>query len=318
MIKGLITKIESKDFYVLTDQNKNYRCTLRGKFKKEFALKKDKLYLTNIAAVGDMVEFEAENSNDGVIHSIEDRKNYISRKAPKIKGASFRGERLEQIIASNIDQIIVISSVHQPEFNNKTLDRFLVTSESAHIKSVIVINKSDLDTSDEIKNWADLYEEIGYPVIVTSAVTKNGIEELKNILPNKKTLFWGQSGVGKSTLLNILFPQLKLKVGDISESTRKGVHTTVTSIMIPVNENSFVIDTPGVREIDPYGIKKEDLSHYFPDFEEYFSNCKFNTCTHYHEPGCGVIDAVEKGEIAFERYDSYLRILDTIEEDLHF
>ncbi len=318
MIKGLITKIESKDFYVLTDQYKTYRCTLRGKFKKEFALKKDKLYLTNIAAVGDTVEFESVNSNGGVIHSIEDRKNYISRKAPKIKGASFRGERLEQIIASNIDQIIVISSVHQPEFNNKTLDRFLVTSESANIKSVIVINKSDLNTNDEIKNWADLYEEIGYPVIVTSAVTKNGIEDLKNILPNKITLFWGQSGVGKSTLLNILFPQLNLKVGDISESTRKGVHTTVTSIMIPVNENSFVIDTPGVREIDPYGIKKEDLSHYFPDFEEYFSNCKFNTCTHYHEPGCGVIDAVEEGKIAFERYDSYLRILDTIEEDLHF
>ncbi len=318
MIKGLITKIESKDFYVLTDQYKTYRCTLRGKFKKEFALKKDKLYLTNIAAVGDTVEFESANSNGGVIHSIEDRKNYISRKAPKIKGASFRGERLEQIIASNIDQIIVISSVHQPEFNNKTLDRFLVTSESANIKSVIVINKSDLNTNDEIKNWADLYKEIGYPVIVTSAVTKNGIEDLKNILPNKITLFWGQSGVGKSTLLNILFPQLNLKVGDISESTRKGVHTTVTSIMIPVNENSFVIDTPGVREIDPYGIKKEDLSHYFPDFEEYFSNCKFNTCTHYHEPGCGVIDAVEEGKIAFERYDSYLRILDTIEEDLHF
>ena len=146
----------------------------------------------------------------------------------------------------------------------------------------------------------------------------NGIEELKNILPNKFTLFWGQSGVGKSTLLNILFPQLNLKVGDTSESTGKGVHTTVTSVMIPLDENTFVIDTPGVREIDPYGIKKEDLSHYFPDFEDYLSNCKFNTCTHFHEPGCGVIDAVENSEIAFERYDSYLRILNTIEEDLHF
>jgi ribosome biogenesis GTPase len=318
LIKGLITKIESKDFYVLTDQNITYRCSLRGKFKNEFALKKDKLYLTNIATVGDTVEFESTNSNGGVIHSVEDRKNYISRKAPKIKGASYRGERLEQIIAANVDQIIVISSVHLPEFNNKTLDRFLVTAESAHIKSVVAINKSDLITNDEIKEWADLYEEIGYPVFVTSAVTKNGMEELSRILPNKITLFWGQSGVGKSTLLNILFPQLNLKVGDISESTGKGVHTTVTSIMIPVDENTLIIDTPGVREIDPYGIKKEDLSHYFLDFEEYLSKCKFNTCTHYHEPGCGVMDAVEKGEIAFERYDSYLRMLDTIEEDLHF
>jgi len=304
--------------YVLTDQNNTYRCSLRGKFKNEFALKKDKLYLTNIAAVGDMVEFEVTNGNGGVIHSVEDRKNYISRKAPKVKGASYRGERLEQIIAANVDQIILISSVHEPEFNNKTLDRFLITSESAHIKSVIVINKSDLITNDEIKNWTDLYEDIGYPVIVTSAFTGYGIGELEKILPNNITLFWGQSGVGKSTLLNVIFPQLNLKIGDISESTRKGVHTTVTSIMIPVNETTFVIDTPGVREIDPYGIKKEDLSHYFRDFEEHLSNCKFNTCTHYHEPGCGVIDAVEKGDIAFERYDSYLRILDTIEEDLHF
>jgi ribosome biogenesis GTPase len=304
--------------YVLTDQNITYRCTLRGKFKNEFALKKDKLYLTNIAAVGDTVEFEATNSIGGVIHSVADRKNYISRKAPKIKGASYRGERLEQIIAANIDQILVISSVHQPEFNNKTLDRFLVTAESANIKSVIAINKSDLETNDEIKNWADLYENIGYPVIVTSAVTNKGMEELSKILPNKITLFWGQSGVGKSTLLNLLFPQLNLKIGDISESTRKGVHTTVTSIMIPVDENTFVIDTPGVREIDPYGIKKEDLCHYFPDFDEYKSNCKFNTCTHYHEPDCGVIDSVEKCEITFERYDSYLRLLETIEEDLHF
>jgi ribosome biogenesis GTPase len=271
-----------------------------------------------MATVGYTVEFESTNSNGGVIHSVEVRKNYISRKAPKIKGASYRGERLEQIIAANVDQIIVISSVHLPEFNNKTLDRFLVTAESAHIKSVVAINKSDLITNDEIKEWADLYEEIGYPVFVTSAVTKNGMEELSRILPNKITLFWGQSGVGKSTLLNILFPQLNLKVGDISESTGKGVHTTVTSIMIPVDENTLIIDTPGVREIDPYGIKKEDLSHYFLDFEEYLSKCKFNTCTHYHEPGCGVMDAVEKGEIAFERYDSYLRMLDTIEEDLHF
>jgi len=304
--------------YVLTDQNITYRCTLRGKFKNEFTLKKNKLYLTNIVAVGDLVEFESTNGNAGVIHSVEERKNYISRKAPKIKGASYRGERLEQIIAANIDQIIVISSVHQPEFNNKTLDRFLITAESAHIKSIITINKSDLIINDEIINWVTLYEDIGYPVIVTSAVTKNGIEELKKTLPNKITLFWGQSGVGKSTLLNILFPHLDLKIGDISESTRKGVHTTVTSVMIPLDENTFVIDTPGVREIDPYGIKKADLSHYFPDFEVYLSNCKFNTCTHYHEPECGVIDAVETGQIAFERYDSYLRILDTIEEDLLF
>jgi ribosome biogenesis GTPase / thiamine phosphate phosphatase len=154
--------------------------------------------------------------------------------------------------------------------------------------------------------------------LVTSAVTEAGTDELKNILPNKKTLFWGQSGVGKSSLLNILFPELELKVGEISHSTQKGVHTTVTSIMIPVDKNTFIIDTPGVREIEPYGIRETDLCHYFPDFESFLSDCKFSTCVHYHEPGCGVIAAVENGEIAFERYDSYLRILNTIEEDIHF
>lgn len=169
-----------------------------------------------------------------------------------------------------------------------------------------------------MSKWKELYEEIGYKVIITSAVSKEGTDKLKNILPNKKTLFWGQSGVGKSSLINILFQGLNLKVGNISSSTQKGVHTTVTSIMIPIDEKTYIIDTPGVREIEPYGIRETDLGHYFPEFENFLSACKFNTCTHNHEPGCGIISAVENGEIAIERYDSYLRILNTIEEDIHF
>ncbi|MGD8306449.1 MAG: ribosome small subunit-dependent GTPase A [Ignavibacteria bacterium] len=317
-IKGLVTKIESKDYYVLSEENETFRCALRGKLKKEFSLKKDKLYLTGIAVVGDTVEFEPSEGKYGAIHSIDPRRNYISRKAPKIKGASYRGERLEQIIAANIDQVFIQVSIHEPDFNNRTLDRLLVAVESSQIDVVIVIHKSDLDSEKQIKIWEDLYKSVGYKVIVSSVIDKNGIDEAYNLLRQKKTLFFGQSGVGKSSLLNILYPELNLKIGDISDYTSKGTHTTVTSVMIPVGKNTYIIDTPGVREIDPFGIRKEDLHHYFIDFNQYQGNCKFNTCIHDHEPECAVIEAVENGEISELRYESYLRLLNTIEEDIHF
>jgi ribosome biogenesis GTPase len=166
--------------------------------------------------------------------------------------------------------------------------------------------------------WKELYENIGYNVLITSAVTKDGLNELKEILLGKKSLFWGHSGVGKSSILNIIYPNLNLKIGRISNYDGKGTHTTVTSSMIQVEEDTFIIDTPGLREIDPYGIKKEDLGHYFVDFSDFLSECRFNTCTHYHEPDCGVISAVENGDIDELRYDSYLRLLNTIEEDIIF
>ncbi|MFC2102911.1 ribosome small subunit-dependent GTPase A [Bacteroidota bacterium] len=317
-IKGLVTKIESKDFYVLSENNETNRCSLRGKLKKEYSLKKDKLFLTDIAVVGDIVEFDASIGETGAINSILPRKNYISRKSPKIKGASYRGERLEQIIAANIDQAVVQMSFALPKFNNKTLDRFLVACESSQIKPLILINKSDLDSKNNIEKWKNLYESVGYNVIVTSVVDKNGIQEVYEILQTKKTLFLGQSGVGKSSLLNLLYPELNLKTGTISDYTSKGTHTTVTSVMIPAGGETYIIDTPGVREIDPYGIRKEDLPHYFIDFIQYQSSCKFNTCIHDHEPECAIINAVENGDISELRYDSYLRLLNTIEDDIHF
>ena len=318
LIRGLVTKIESKDYYVLTDSNKSFRCTLRGKFKKDFALKKNKLYLTDIVAVGDLVDFDINKDGSGVIYKVEERKNYLSRKAPRIKGASYRGERLEQIIASNIDQALILCSIKEPAFNNRTLDRFLIAAESAHIDSIIVINKSDLGTENQIERWIKLYENIGYKIISTSIVTKSGLDELSKLLLKKKTVLLGQSGVGKSSILNIIYPNLDLKVGNISDYSGKGTHTTVTSVMIPFSDNTFIIDTPGVREIDPYGIKKEDLGHYFIEFNKYLVNCKFNTCIHDHEPECSVVNAVEKGEISEVRYDSYLRLLNTIETDLFY
>lgn len=268
--------------------------------------------------VGDEVEIKLSDNNTGVITKIHPRKNYLSRKAPRIRGASYRGERLEQIISANIDSLVIVSSIHEPEFNNKVIDRLLVAGESSHLNCIIVVNKADLDDRDEITSWVDIYKSLDYPVFVTSIISNCGLAALKETLIGKKNILWGQSGVGKSSILNSIYPHLNLKVGEISSYTDKGIHTTVTSTMIKVEDDTFIIDTPGIREIDPFGIRKEDLGHYFIEFSEYIPACRFNTCTHHHEPECAVIEAVENGEINLHRYESYLRILDTIEEDIIF
>jgi ribosome biogenesis GTPase len=300
------------------NQDEEILCSLKGKFKKDYEMKKDKLFFTDFITVGDCVEYDLNKDGSGVITKIGKRKNHISRKLPKVRGASYRGERLEQVFAANIDNVVIITSVRSPDFNNRVLDRFLAATESSHLNIIIVLNKIDLDQSTFASEWKKLYEGIGYKFILTSAQTNVGISLLKVELKNSKNLFWGHSGVGKSSLLNKMYPELDLKTSEVSQSTSKGTHTTVTSIMIKVEENTFIIDTPGIREIDPYGIRKSDLGHYFIEFAKYINKCKFNTCTHHHEPGCAVIEAVENNLIASERYDSYLRILDTIEDDLNF
>lgn len=311
-----MTRVESKYYYVMVTDRKEIRCTLRGRLKQEFRLKRAKLYNKDIATVGDKVMVSMNDDGTGTIEEVKERENFVSRKAPRLKGAGFRGERLEQIIAANIDSFFIIVSVIEPDFNNKTLDRFLITAESSHIHPVIIINKIDLDTIGFIDEWADLYRSIGYKVLLTSAENGRGIDGLKELLPGKKSLFWGSSGVGKSSLLNMLYPELELLTANVSGYTGKGMHTTVTAHMLQVDADTYVIDTPGIREIEPFGITKQDLGHYFPEFTEYLHNCKYNTCTHNHEPGCAVMEAVETGKITAERYDSYLRLLDTIEDDI--
>lgn len=241
----------------------------------------------------------------------------MSRKAPRIRGSSYRGERLEQIIAANIDEVFVVSSIAEPSFNNKTVDRFLVTCESSNLKANLIINKIDLDTDNYSNNLASFYRSLGYFTLLTSTVTNLNIETIKKMIRGKKSLFWGPSGVGKSSLLNKIYPELNLKVGTISSYTMKGKHTTVTSRLFYMNEETYIIDTPGIREIEPYGIRKEDLGHFFPEFRNLIGACRFNTCTHYHEPDCAVVKAVKDSLIPEIRYDSYLRILNTIEDDMN-
>lgn len=266
--------------------------------------------------MGDYVDFELNEDGTGVINEIEKRKNYISRKAPKIKGASYRGERLEQIIASNVDKLFIVGSISRPDFNNKAVDRFIVAGESSHLNIIIIINKIDLDNENIAREWSSLYKGIGYKVILTSKISGEGTRELKNEIIGNKNILWGHSGVGKSSLLNSIFPGLNLEIGKISSFNERGTHKTVTSNMIKIPGDTYVIDTPGVREIDPFGIRKEDLGHYFIEFEPFAANCRFNTCTHFHEPDCEVVRAVENNKISEIRYDSYLRILETIEQDI--
>jgi ribosome biogenesis GTPase / thiamine phosphate phosphatase len=316
-IKGIISKIESKDYYVF-GPGKLIRCNLRGKFQKEFNLKKDKLYNLDIAVVGDEVEIEMNKDNTGTIVKVSERKNYISRKALKIKGGGQRGERLEQVIASNVDSVFVVASTVSPSFNSRFIDRLVVAGESSDMKINIIINKTDLGIDDDVKYFAKLYSDLGYKVFKTSVPERRNIEELRKELERNVNLFFGPSGVGKSSLLNELYPGLNFRVGDVSSSTSKGKHTTVTSVMNKVAEDTYIIDTPGVREFDPYGVKEEDLGHYFPEIAAVADRCKFNTCTHNHEPGCAVREAVEDESISPARYESYLNILRTIEDGLFF
>ncbi|MCF8412589.1 MAG: ribosome small subunit-dependent GTPase A [Melioribacteraceae bacterium] len=315
---GRVHKIESKDYYVFSGEKNIVRCSLRGIFKKEYSLKKDKQYKLDIVAVGDVVELETNADGTGVIYNIHKRKNYLSRKAPRIKGASYRGERLEQIIASNLDNIFIVASVKNPKFNNRLIDRIIVAAESSHIAVHIIINKTDLDKKRDYKGWVDIYNSLGYEVIPTNKFSDEGIEKILTAAEGKTNIFWGMSGVGKSTILNRVHPQLNLKIGDIGEKSGKGQHTTVTAVMNLINANTAVIDTPGIREIDPYGITQENLGHYFVEFEEFINECRFNSCTHNHEPGCAVQDAFNDNLITEERFESYLNMLDSIEDDMIF
>lgn len=317
-MKGIVTRVESKDYYVLYNDgegDKEIRCFLRGKLKLEAEWKKEKLLYTDLVVVGDYVEFELNEDGTGVIEKIPERKNYLSRKAPFIKGVSEKGKRFEQIIAANIDYAFCVVSVDKPKFNNRVLDRMLVTVESCEITPIIVINKYDLVKKKKRDFWYDLYTTLGYKVIRSSTITGQGIDEIKDLIKNKTSVFIGHSGVGKSSILNQLDPRINQKVGEVSEAWNKGRHTTVTARLFKLDDNTFVIDTPGVREIEPYGLTREDITHYFREIAIVARNCKFNSCTHTHEPDCAVKEAVEEEIIPYERYESYLRLVESLDEE---
>ncbi|GAB4134059.1 MAG: ribosome small subunit-dependent GTPase A [Raineya sp.] len=290
-------------WYEIRSENKAIiTCRLRGKFKN-----KD-LKITNPIAVGDKVIWEWENSQQevGIITEILPRENYIIRKSVHKTAHS-------HLLAANLDQAMVIVSLVSPRTSLGFIDRFLVSAETFRIPAVVVFNKIDLLDEEAYIYQSELkktYEEIGYLCLETSASKNIGMKDFAKMLEGKITLLSGHSGVGKSSLINRLNPKLNLKTSEVSTFANKGVHTTTFAEMFELNENTFIIDTPGIKELGLAEIEAEELSHYFPEMRQFLGECKFGgRCRHTHEPGCKVIDAVEQGEIAIFRYENYLSML---------
>ena len=305
-MKATVYKSTGSWYLVKTENGQAFNARIKGIFKI------DEITSTNPVAVGDEVEIEAENEteNTTVITDIHERKNYIARTTPHRTWQ-------RHIVASNVDQSLLFATLKEPRTSQGFIDRFLVACEAYHVPAIIVFNKADIYRKKELQQFEDfksMYEAIGYKVLLTSMKENKGIDELKNLLQNKTTLISGHSGVGKSTFINAIIPELMLRTKDVSGWSGKGMHTTTFAEMFDLPFNGRIIDTPGLREFGLTDISKQELSHYFPEMLDRLNNCQFNNCIHINEPGCAVKKAVEEEEIFPERYISYCNILESIEE----
>ena len=308
-MKATVYKSTGSWYIVKNDSGQQFNARILGKFKI------DGLTSTNPIAVGDRVEIEMENELESsvTITQIHKRENYITRTSPANK-------HHHHIIASNLSQSLLFATLKDPKTSQGFIDRFLISSESFHIPTIIVFNKADLYKKKEEEKFEELklvYEKIGYTVKKISVEKDEGLTELTELLKNKTTLISGHSGVGKSSFLNKLFPQKKLKTKDVSGWSGKGMHTTTFAEMFDLPSDAFrdggkIIDTPGIRELGLVDISRQELSHYFPEMKALINNCQFNNCMHTEEPNCAVKNAVNTNEVAAERYISYRNILDSI------
>jgi len=305
-MKALVYKSTGSWYIVKDSIDKWHNARIKGIFKI------DDITSTNPVSVGDKVEIEIEDDNEGtaIITEILPRNNYINRQSPRAK-------HQHHIIAANLDQSMLVATLKEPRTSQGFIDRFLVASEMYHVPAIIVFNKSDLYKKKEIskyEQWKEMYEDIGYKVFLVSAANNEGVEELNKQLQNKITLISGHSGVGKSSLLNIILPQLDLKTQEVSGWSGKGLHTTTFAEMFDLPFGGKVIDTPGMREFGLVDLSKQELSHYFPEMRDRLNDCQFNNCLHINEPGCAIKEAVANGDINEDRYVSYYGILESIEE----
>ena len=305
-MKARIYRSTGSWYFAKAEDGKVYQARIKGVFKIE------DITSTNPIAVGDEVEMEIEDvaEESAMIDHIYDRRNYVARVSPHNKWQ-------HHIIASNLDQSILFATLKDPKTSQGFMDRFLVSCESYHIPAIIVFNKSDLYRKKELEKFAllkDIYETIGYKVVLASVQNNEGVEEVKSLLHNKTTLLSGHSGVGKSTFINVIFPEFDLRTQEVSGWSGKGLHTTTFAEMFDLPTGGHIIDTPGVREFGVVDISKQELSHYFPEMKRLINDCQFNNCMHINEPGCAVKDAVNAGTVSVDRYASYLTILDTMED----
>ena len=300
-MKGLVIKNTGSWVTVRLEDGSTVNCKMRG------VLRLKGLRCTNPVAVGDIVQVEDKGSDAPVVGAIEPRKNYIIRRASNLS-------KEFQIIASNLDQAVLVATLTNPETSTTFIDRFLATAEAYQVSAVLAFNKIDLLTTDALRlqqqELKALYESIGYPVITMSAVTGEGADELRAHLADKISLLSGNSGVGKSSIINLLVPDAQVRVGDVSHTHHKGMHTTTFSELLDLPSGGAIIDTPGVKAFGTIDFERAEVAHYFPEIFKISADCRFNNCTHTHEPGCAVLEAVENGDIAHSRFMSYLSILD--------
>lgn len=291
---GLVIRSQS-GFYTVVTENGSIICQLRGRLKQG-------LRISDVVAVGDQVELSVLDDGTGVIEEILPRKNLFARMDPTPRGV------YQQILIANPDQAVFVFACAEPEPHLGMLDRFLVIAESQGIPAVIVANKIDLVRMADAKELFGHYSGIGYSLVYSSARTGKGIRELKKILSKRISLLTGPSGAGKSSLLNRIQPDLDISVREVSQVTRKGRHTTVVREMYELEGGGYVADTPGLKALAFYDVEPFEVDGYFPEMLSLVENCLFNDCTHDHEPGCAVIEAVENGKVHPSRYNSYLRM----------
>lgn len=305
---GIVYKSTGSWYTVKADEGKFYECKIKGKFRIQG------IKSTNPIAVGDKVVFEVEHIGDetvGIIYEIKDRKNYIVRKSVNLS-------KQTHIIAANLDQVFLMVTLNNPPTSTSFIDRFLVTSEAYHIPAVLLFNKIDTYSEDElveVKYMAALYREIGYTCLGISAITGKNVEEVKEMMKGKTSMFSGHSGVGKSTLINAIDQNLDLKTAEISQQHLQGQHTTTFAEMFDMDFGARIIDTPGIKGFGIVDMEKNEIGDYFPEFFKLKHGCKFNNCLHLDEPQCAVKEALENDAVSWSRYRSYVQLVTGEEEN---
>lgn len=298
-MEGLVIKSTGSWYEVLTDEGETINCRIKGKFRTL------DIKTTNPIAVGDLVRVEPEPDQEtGLITVLHPRKNYIIRKSVNLS-------KQAQIIAANLDQAFLIVTLASPRTSLGFIDRFLVTAEAYEIPAKLIFNKLDLFSEEGLEileQYQSIYENAGYPCYSVSAIKETNLDQIRGLLKDKVTLVSGHSGVGKSTLINALLPGKELKTGEISDWSDKGKHTTTFAEMFQLPFGGYLIDTPGIRELGVFDIEKQELGRLFPEIRKLMGNCRFHNCRHINEPGCAVLEALEKGKLESSRYDSYLSI----------
>ena len=295
---GLVLK-STGSWYEVLAEGERLQCRIRGKLRLKGVRS------TNPVVVGDWVRFETDEQGGYVISEIEPRRNYIIRRASNLSKES-------HIIAANVDQALLVVTLFSPATATEFVDRFLVTCEAYKVPVTILLAKIDLarEHPEAVEEFHAIYESAGYKIVEVSATEGDGVEEVRELLRGKTTLLSGNSGVGKSTLVAAVEQGLDIKTGEISQSHHKGKHTTTFSTMYPLAEGGYIIDTPGIKGFGLIDIEDAELAHYFPEMMRFLPDCRFYNCSHTHEPGCAVVEAVKQGEIAYPRYESYLKIMD--------